>query len=158
MKRKIFFICTLLLLPTFVVSVVFIKNLTVNASANQPVESKVASEPNKTPVPVFKPNKNLPSEKIYDINKKINKEALRQKNAKIEKVELITFEEGYKRLGKEAKLNPQISPDRLVWVVQIHHPQGFTTRVGIIKNAQAVGIYDAETGEILSTSVSSLNK
>jgi hypothetical protein len=70
----------------------------------------------------------------------------------------MTFEEGYKTLGKEAKLNPQISPDRLVWVVQIYHPQGFTTRAGIIKNAQAVGIYDAETGHILSTSVTSLNK
>ncbi len=91
--------------------------MTVKASANQSVASKVASEPNNTPepsLPVFKPNKNLPSEKIYDINKKISKEALRQKNAKLEKVELITFEEGYKRLGKEAKLNPQISPDRLV--------------------------------------------
>jgi hypothetical protein len=152
---------TLFILSTFVVSVVSLKNLTGNASTNQPVVSKVASAPNNTPepsLPVFKPNKELPRSKIYDINKKINQEALRQKNAKLEKVELMTFEESYQRLGKEAKLNPQISPERLVWVVHIHHPQGFTTRAGIIKNALAVGIYDAETGEILSTSITSLNK
>lgn len=161
MKRKTFFIYTLLILPAFVVSVVFLKNLTGNAAANQPVASKVASEPNNSPelsLPVFKANTDISKEKIYDINKKINREAFRQKNVKLEKVELMTFEEGYKTLGKEAKLNPQISPDRLVWVVQIYHPQGFTTRAGIIKNAQAVGIYDAETGHILSTSVTSLNK
>lgn len=160
MRRKTFFIGTLLTLAAFVGSVVSLKNLTVNA-ADQPIASKVVSEPNNSTepsLPVFKTNKNIPREKLYDINKKINKEALRQKNAKLEKVELMTFEEGYKTLGKEAKLNPQISPERLVWVVQIHHPQGFTTRAGLIKNARAVGIYDAETGEILSTSVSSLNK
>lgn len=160
MRRKTFFIGTLLTFAAFVGSVVFLKNLTGNA-ANEPVAVKVASEPNNSPepsLPIFKGNKDIPRERIYDINKKINRNALIQKKAKLEKVELLTFEEGYKRLGKEAKLNPQISPERLVWVVQIHHPQGFTTRAGIIKNALAVGIYDAETGEILSTSVTSLNK
>lgn len=161
MRRKTFFIGTLLTLAAFVGSVVFLKNLTGNAAADELVGSKVASEQNNSPepsLPVLKTNKNIPREKIYDINKKINKDALSKKNAKLEKVELMTFEEGYKTLGKEAKLNPQISPERLVWVVQIYHPQGFTTRAGLIKNARAVGIYDAETGEILSTSVTSLNK
>ncbi len=159
MRKKTFFICTSLTLISIIGSVTFLKNLT-GAAADQLVASKVTSELNSQEprLPVFEANKDLPRARIYDINKKINRNALSQRNAKLEKVELMTFEEGYKILGKEAKLNPQISPERLVWVVQIHHPQGFTTRGGLIKNAQAVGIYDAETGEILSTSVTSLNK
>lgn len=162
MRRKTFFIGTLLTLATFAGSAILLKDLTGNVVADQPVAGgKVSSEPNNSPepsLPIFKANKDIPREKIYDINKKINKDALSQENAQLDKVELMTFEEGYKTLGREAKHNPQIAPERLVWVVQIHHPQGFTTRAGLIKNARAVGIYDAETGEILNTSVTSLNK
>lgn len=161
MRRKTFFIGTLLTLAAFIGSVTLLKDLAGNAVADPPVAGEVSSESNNSPepsLPIFKANKNIPKEKIYDINQKINNDALSQQNAKLEKVELMTFEEGYKTLGREAKHNPQISPERLVWVVQVHHPQGFTTRAGLIKNARSVGIYDAETGKILSTSVTSLNK
>lgn len=66
----------------------------------------------------------------------------------------LTCGEHSARAGESAPTDSQISPDRLIWVVQTYHPQGYEhPRVGVIENARVTGIYDAETGEYLGQSI-----
>jgi hypothetical protein len=63
MRRKTFFIRTLLTLSAFVGSVSFLENLIGNATADEPVVDTVVSELNNSSepsLPVFKANKNIP--------------------------------------------------------------------------------------------------
>ena len=127
----------------------------LNPDPNGPIIPQV----NKNPEPIFRANKNKSKNQLIDINSKINKEKLRKNNAKLEKVELKTFGEYYQTLGEDPKDFPQMSPDRLVWVVQTYYPEGYKhPRVGLIQKAQVVGIFDAETGKFISRSFRSLEE
>lgn len=108
---------------------------------------------NGNPEPIFKANKGTPKDKLADINLKIDKNKISKENGKLEKIELKTFGEHYQTLGKDPENFTEMSPDRLVWVVQAYYPGGFEhPKVGLIENAQVVGIYDAETGNLVSQS------
>jgi hypothetical protein len=112
--------------------------------------------PELNPEPVFKANKDTPKSKLVDIGTKVlkNKDALAKKNAKIEKLEVMTYGAYSANAGESTPDDPQVSPDRLIWVVQIYYPQGYEhPRAGVIENARATGIYDAETGEFLGQSI-----
>jgi hypothetical protein len=89
MRHKTFCICTLLTLAAFIGSVIFLRNSIGNATADEPIHGKVASDLNNSSepsLPIYKANKNIPRDRLYDINKRINKDALSKKNAKLEKV------------------------------------------------------------------------
>lgn len=116
--------------------------------------------PEENPDLVFKANKDKPKSQLVDIGAKVlkNKAALLKVNAKIEKLEVVTYEQYSASAGNSAPKDPQISPERLIWVVQIYHPQGYDhPRVGVIENARVTGIYDAETGEFLGQSITRVN-
>lgn len=111
------------------------------------------------PEPIFKANKDTPKSKLVDIASKVlkSKDKLDKKNAKIEKLEVITFGEYSAMVGEDLGGDLQISPERLIWVVQIYYPQGYEhDRAGLIKNARAIGIYDAETGEYFGQSITTV--
>lgn len=116
--------------------------------------------PELDPEFVFKANKGTPKSKLVDVGTKVlkNKDTLTKENAKIEKLEITTHREYSASISKSTSDNPQLSPDRLIWVVQIYYPQGYEhPRVGIIENARVTEIYDAETGEYLSQSLRRVN-
>lgn len=47
---------------------------------------------------------------------------------------------------------PEVSGDRLIWVVTTHYPKGYDhPKVGWFENATVTSTYDAETGELLGT-------
>jgi hypothetical protein len=61
--------------------------------------------------------------------------------------------EYYQTENRRVKNFTQVSPDRLVWVVQSYYPEGIDhPKVGLIRNAQVVGVYDAETGNLIRQS------
>jgi hypothetical protein len=45
--------------------------------------------------------------------------------------------------------DPQIHGSRKVWAVQIHYPEGYETKRGLMTNAFVTTAYDAETGQVL---------
>ncbi|GAW92574.1 hypothetical protein [Calderihabitans maritimus] len=115
---------------------------------------------NRNPQPVYPGNHDLPGERSFDINKKINREKLQAEQAQIKMIELMTYQEFLDKLGNGFFVT-SLSPQRLVWVVQIYYPNGIDVGNGplkpgieikdtVIDNAQRTKIYDAETGQLIS--------
>jgi len=159
--RKIIAILAFLTIPLFVLSVNAVMDqkpqgkpegytaddaVNLNPDPTGPIIPKV----NGNPEAVFKANKGTLKDKLFDINKKIKKDKITEKKGKLQKVELKTFGEYHQTSGAKVKDFTQVSPDRLVWVVESYYQEGIDhPKVGMIKNAEVVGVYDAETGELI---------
>ncbi|MBW4487295.1 MAG: hypothetical protein KME12_05845 [Trichocoleus desertorum ATA4-8-CV12] len=155
--KKIIAFLALLTIPLFVLSVNAVMDqkpegytaddaVNLNPDPTGPIIPKV----NSNPEPVFRANKGTSKDKLFDINKKIKKDKIAEKKGKLQKVELKTFGEYHQTYDTKVKDFTQVSPDHLVWVVESYYPEGIDhPKVGVIKNAQVVGAYDAETGDLI---------
>ncbi len=126
---------------------------------NRSSNGEVAPSPVRNFESYYKDNMNIEKSKLYDINKKINKDKINEEKAELQTVRLMK----YKEFIEIQKLNHSIaglSPDKLVWIVQIYYPNGLETinlsqyndgnkKNIAIKNFLRTAIYDAETGDII---------
>ena len=71
-------------------------------------------------------------------------------NAHLISAELVPF--NVVQDEKEISL-PDVSPDRMVWVVKVAHPNGIKTRRGFYANATQIKVYDAQTGAVIITTI-----
>lgn len=166
--RKIIVVLAFLTIPLFVLSVNAVMNekpqgkpegytaddaVNLNPDPTGPIIPRV----NSNPEAVFKANKETPKDKLFDINKKIKKDKIAENKGKLQKVEVKTFREYHQTSGTKVKDFTQVSPDRLVWVVESYYPEGINhPKVGMINNVQVVGVYDAETGALIRETYRSL--
>lgn len=113
----------------------------------------------ENPEYVYPSNKQLDKNKLFDIDKKIDKEGISKDKGEIKLQKTMTLQEFCEMMEKDPSEFTQISPDRLVNIVQVHYPAGLEHyRMGIIENAFSTTFYDAETGSYLGSIVKSLNK
>ncbi len=90
--------------------------------------------------PYFEANIDLSEEQLFDIFSVIDKKKLAEDGARFIRIELMTLKEYCERFSLEdVTSSPQISPDRLLWVVQLYYAVGYETRGGFIKNALVTG-------------------
>lgn len=160
MRHKLLLLCSSIVVVVLVGVSTSVMSQQKRGFVYQAGDTPDKKPPEENPEFVFKANKDTPKSKLVDIAAKVlkNKDALAKENAKIEKLEVLTYKEHSVKAGKSEPIDPQVSPDRLIWVVQIYYPQGYEhPRVGVIENARVTGIYDAETGEFLGQSIKRVN-
>jgi hypothetical protein len=122
-----------------------------SSKKGETIESMPESPLDK-PEPRYKTNKGLSKDKIFDIEKNLNRTFVNQNGGSIEKTELMTYDDFARKQSRSPDDYPEVSPDRLIWVVQTHYPKGYKhPKVGLIQNARVTTIYDAETGEVFGT-------
>lgn len=157
MKPKLLLLCSSIVVIVLVgVSTTVMSQQQKRGLVYQEGDTPDKKPPELNPEFVFKANKGTPKSKLVDIGAKVlkDKDALAKEDAMIQKLEVTTHGEYSASIGVSASNNTQLSPERLIWVVQIHYPQGYEhPRVGVVENAQVTKIYDAETGEYLSQSI-----
>ncbi len=73
------------------------------------------------------------------------------------KKELISYQDFINKYA-EFDLDESISKDRMIWITQTHYKNGFQHKRGFVKNALLTKYYDAETGNFLGYSLTSLDK
>ena len=114
----------------------------------------------KNPQHFYSDNKDTPKDKLYDINKKINKDKLKAENAEITTLKLMTYKEFLESEKNTTEIDTSVSTERLIWVVKIHYPNGINicnsrfkteNKNVVIKNALRTILYDAETGDFISS-------
>lgn len=71
-------------------------------------------------------------------------EAVGGKIMRSEYVKYVDFVNGISSVDDKT---PQISDERVVFVVEIYYPNGLDVRAGHMENCIALALYDAETGE-----------
>ncbi len=96
------------------------------------------------PAPSFKANKGTKTE-YYDIDQRINQEYLDSVGAKLLLKEVMAYSE-YSEKFENGERITSIDDDRMVWVLQVSYPNGYSTKVGVFENAVVTALYDAETG------------
>lgn len=123
----------------------------LSSKKGEKIESMPESPLDK-PEPRYKANKGLSKDKTFDIEKNLNRAFVSQKGGSIEKTELMTYGDFARKQSRSPDDYPEVSPDRLIWVVQTHYPKGYEhPKVGLIQNTRVTTIYDAETGEVFGT-------
>ncbi|SFS77551.1 hypothetical protein [Paenibacillus sp. BC26] len=83
-----------------------------------------------------------------NIDKKINLNI----KEKILSEKLTSWKE-YNNIEGENAANPEVSDDRMVWVISIDCPNGVQTRGGFFKNAVKTYVIDAETEKLIEMHV-----
>jgi hypothetical protein len=120
------------------------KGETIESMPDSPIEK---------PEPKYKPNRGLSKDRVFDVEKNLNRAVVSQRGGSIEKTELMTYGDFARQQSRSPDDYSEVSPDRLIWVVKTHYPKGYEhPKVGLIQNARVISIYDAETGELFGTS------
>lgn len=103
---------------------------------------------NNNPEPIYKANKDLPTNNFKSEDELINRNILKEKGGTIKIARQLTYSQYINQYNIKDK-SYNISSDRVIWVIQVHYPNGIQTRIGFLKDAILTGIYDAQTGELL---------
>lgn len=162
MNKKVFKILVLfsILVTTITITAFGLRNLEIDTSSDKLWGSTYKLD--DKPQPKFKSNKYkaesafISKEKVLEI---IEKKQLKASKSNIESCIRKTWRQHLieDKIDKiiEAKM---IEPDRVVWVILVHYPQGIDTRGGFFHNATVTSAIDAETGTLLETKVTGNRK
>lgn len=127
---------------------------TIGYKVNHPYNS---DKYNENPSPILKDNKNKLDKDLItkeNILKKVEKEQIKTEKSFIKKVELKTWQKHKDEDDPNNKDNFfQIDPNRKVYVVVTQYPDGLDTKAGFYANATLTTVYDAETGQLIKSSV-----
>ncbi|MDR3239024.1 MAG: hypothetical protein LBT44_02920 [Clostridiales bacterium] len=115
----------------------------LNVSDDQYVAEGDKSEYlNNNPQPIFQA---VPeADQYFDINTRIDEEYLASVGAAVKLKEVMSYEAFLENFNEEALT--AIAPDCMVYVLQVHYPNGYETRRGLYLDAVVTGLYDAATG------------
>ncbi|OZM55942.1 hypothetical protein CIB95_14865 [Lottiidibacillus patelloidae] len=106
---------------------------------------------NSNPDPYFKANIGKVDYKNFKVNDIISFESLKKNNGKLKLAKVMTYSM-YQQMYSPDSISHDISPNRMIYVVQIHYPDGFHhAKVGLIKNCLVTGLYDIETAQVLES-------
>jgi hypothetical protein len=106
---------------------------------------------NENPAPIYTANDKI------DVNSFISEEEIienirQTKDSQIISKELKTWG-NYVKDEKEEGTNYQIDPNSMVRVIKIKYPEGLATKAGFYKNAVSIDVFDAETGNLIESTV-----
>ncbi|MCM8711231.1 hypothetical protein M2651_09335 [Clostridium sp. SYSU_GA19001] len=133
---------------------------TITSNAVKPEEHN-SQNYNNNPKPLYTANKNIDSSSLIskaNILKKLESNQIKTKNSFIKSVKLETWSEHVLENNKEnTVVNLLIDPERMVWVILTSYPDGITTKAGFYSNAILTSVYDAQTGDLLESTVTGEN-
>jgi hypothetical protein len=119
------------------------------AFANTPTiahpKAAVGAKYNETPAPVV--SANSPSAVLL-AKEAIDAKVLLDQGGRRVFTKLVPWSE-FVSTYSSGTADPQIQGSRKVWAVQLHYPDGYQTKRGLMSNAVVTTAYDAETGQVL---------
>lgn len=106
---------------------------------------------NENPTPIYTKN-DKSDQKNFVPEDKYLKNIVQKSDSKIISNELKTWGKHVKDENEEG-INYQIDTERMVKVIKVEYPQGLDTKAGFYKNAIAINVFDAETGDLIESTV-----
>ncbi|MVO99722.1 hypothetical protein [Paenibacillus lutrae] len=92
--------------------------------------------------------------KVEELSGYLDEEKLAKKGGKYIRKEMMTYKE-YINLGVDDSYMHDVDPDRLVWVISTKFNKTHYVDGNPVEKANVTSLFDAETGEFLSVTVTS---
>ncbi|NYE57093.1 hypothetical protein [Carboxydothermus ferrireducens] len=108
---------------------------------------------NENPAPALHATNNLSEGHFITKEQAIAKVSV-GKEGELKSAEFVTWKQHLANdESKEQLVNTQIDPDRMVWVVKNYFPNGLDTKAGFYEKATLISVFDAQTGQLLESTV-----
>ncbi len=143
MKKTIIFYLILVFL--------LVSGITIFAQNAKITHPNSSDKYNENPTPIYAKNNNTEIENFVTEDKCL-KNIVQKSDSIIISKELKTWGKHVSD-EKEEGINYQIDPERMVRVIKVKYPQGLDTKAGFYKNAIAINVFDAETGNLIESTV-----
>ena len=106
---------------------------------------------NENPAPIYVANDKKDASNFVSEDKCL-KNIVQTETSKIKSSTLTTWKQ-YVTDEKEEAINYQIDDNRMVRVIKIEYPDGLDTKAGFYKNAVSTIVFDAESGNLITSVV-----